>query len=258
MYDSGDSDISVTTLIDAPQIAELYRVHSDEITSDVSDNIDSLFGQAMHAIIERSGTKGLIEERLYVEINGWRVSGQFDYIDEDGLLWDWKVVSTYEARNGLKPEREKQLNCYAHMARKNGYKITGLRIGFLFRDWKQSESTQVGYPPRAMVYPVPMWSDGEAEQYMLERVMLHQAARGATVLPECTEEERWAKQPTWAVMRHGNSKASRVLDTEEEAYRWLRSKGYTDGYVEYRSGLDVRCGQWCGVSKWCVQYNSSK
>lgn len=254
-YDAGDADISITSLIDAPQVVELNRLHADDITVDVSDQIYSLLGQAMHTVLERANVRGTVEERLYIDCLGWRVSGQYDYIDEDGLLWDWKMVGVYEAMNGVKPEREKQLNSYAHMARQNGHDIKGLRIGFILRDWKQSESNKPNYPQhQSLVYPVTMWSDNETKEFIEERVRIHQAARGSNDLPECTEEERWKRPGKWAVVRGDNRRANRLFDRESDAVDYLDNKQWNDGRVDYRDGISVRCEHFCRVRDYCIQY----
>ena len=64
-YTRGDSDISVTQLIDSPYIRELKNNHNSEIEEDATDRIWSLLGQAVHTILERADTEDLKEERLY-------------------------------------------------------------------------------------------------------------------------------------------------------------------------------------------------
>lgn len=50
-----NGDISVTQLIDAPQIRQLKKSH--DIEEDVSDRIDMLMGTAVHHVLERSEVK---------------------------------------------------------------------------------------------------------------------------------------------------------------------------------------------------------
>jgi len=255
VYDNGGADISVTSLIDAPQPVELRRRHDAEISVDVSDLIPSLIGQTMHAILERSGTIGTAEERLYIKVRDWTVSGQFDYIDEDGLLWDWKTASVYEVMNGVKASRELQLNVYAHMARQNGYEVNGLRIGFLFRDWRQGDSHQSNYPPhQSLIYPISMWPEEQVVEYIDERIRLHQEAREAQDLPECTDEERWQRPGKWAVTKAGAARATKLHDTEADAVAHQHSLG-NQYVVEQRNGAAVRCESYCSVSSFCKQYN---
>ena len=229
----------------------LQSQHEGELTEDVSDLIFSLFGTAMHTVLERSGV-GLQEERLFTDICGWTVSGQFDYLDNDGIIWDWKTASVWEVTNGVKAERESQLNCYAHLASVNGIEVKGLRIGFILRDWSKSKAkTEPGYPPfQVMVYPIPLWQHSDGQAYMEERVKLHQAAR--TTLPECTPEERWARPDSYAVTKTGNKRASKLFTNRNDADTdaLARGSGYT---VTMRPGESTRCKFYCSVLPFCAQ-----
>ena len=77
-YTKGDADFSVTGLIGPPYQRKLMGEFSEKITEDVSERIWSLFGQSVHAIIERSAQDGTgkyqIEKRLYAEGMGKRIS----------------------------------------------------------------------------------------------------------------------------------------------------------------------------------------
>ena len=66
-YTKGNSDISVTQLIDSPYIRKLKEDHYNEIEEDVTERVLSLLGQAVHTILERTETEDLKEERLYWE-----------------------------------------------------------------------------------------------------------------------------------------------------------------------------------------------
>src|SRR5215472_16798226 len=77
-YDRGDSDFTVSELVSPPRIVQLRRKHSGQFTEDASDRIFSLFGQAIHIILERSaGERYLVEERFSLKYpDGTRVSGR--------------------------------------------------------------------------------------------------------------------------------------------------------------------------------------
>ena len=51
-YSKGDSDISVTSLIDSPRITRLRSLHSKQMTVDVSERIPALFGTAVHMVLQ--------------------------------------------------------------------------------------------------------------------------------------------------------------------------------------------------------------
>jgi hypothetical protein len=265
-YERGaDTDISVTQLIDPPRLVALSKLYQEVLEEDASDRIWSLVGQSMHTILERAGVAGSVdgesvgeqtEKRLYATVNGWTISGQFDYIDSDGTLWDWKLASVWEVMNGVKDARTHQLNAYAYLAAVNDIEVKQLRVGFILRDWrKHAARTEAGYPPyQVMVYPIPLWPLGQREAYLQERVVTHQAAR--ITLPECTPEERWAKPDTWAARKPANKRASKVFGSAAEAHAWAKSS--PSYIIERRPGVSIRCESYCSVSSVCTQFKGLK
>ena len=259
-YDAGPSDISVTKLIGPPQIRVLERQHADELTEDASDRIWSLVGQIGHKILERAEMEALAETRLFADVAGWTVSGQFDrmVILPDGTLQDYKFTSVWAVADGVKPEWEAQLNVLRWLAAENGYPpIRQLQIVAILRDWSRGKAKQGGdYPQQQVrVLPVPVWSLEDAARYVRERVHLHQEAERCAAagepLPQCTPEERWARPTKYAVRKPGRKSAVRVLDTEQDA-RDIAA-GTPSGYVEIRHGESVRCADYCAVADYCAQ-----
>ena len=255
-YSRGDADISITQLLDPPRKVALERIYEDVLEADVSDQIFSLMGQAMHTILERGGVATQSEQRLYADIGGWRVSGQFDYIDDEGILWDWKFVSVWEAMNGVKQGREDQLNAYAYLASANELQVRGLCVGFIFRDWKASDSKLSGYPSsQVWTYGVKLRSLCDTKSFLDERVRLHQEAREQ--LPECTPEERWARPDTYAVIKAGGKRATKVFQKQADAALFAGAKGSSYA-VELRPGTNTRCESYCDVSAYCEQFKRLK
>lgn len=64
--------ISVTGLIDSPQIFYLKKKHGHEVAQDVSGMIFSLFGTAIHAILERANIKSVRRAAFMESINALR------------------------------------------------------------------------------------------------------------------------------------------------------------------------------------------
>ena len=260
-YNPGRCDISVTRLIGPPQIRVLEREHDAELTEDASDRIWSLVGQIGHGILERANVlPDLAERRLFANLEGWTISGQFDRLVllPDGTLQDYKFTSVWAVQDGVKPEWEAQLNVLRWLAHANDYPlIRRLQIVAILRDWSRGKARAGGnYPPQQVkVLPVPVWSEYDTEAYVRERVRLHQAAdaaaRAGEPLPECTEAERWARPTTYAVRKPGRKSAVRVLDTEAAA-RELAAQTQS-GYVETRRGESIRCADYCAVAAFCAQ-----
>ena len=272
-YDKGDSVLSVTQLISPPRIVLLQELNSNNVSIDAVDRVYTLFGTAVHKILEK-GAEGLpghiLEERLFLEVLGWKISGAVDLqIDNGDGTWsinDYKVTSTYSVLNE-KPEWEQQLNCYAFLSYKNhGRRVTSLKIIAVLRDWqRRSAETNASYP-QTQVYPVdiPVWPTDQQEAFLMERVALHQSAKKAVdnnePLVYCTDEERWVRGEVWALMKEGRKSAVKLYDNKEDAENAAKelgeSKGLSPGhYIEHRPGNAIRCaGNYCLVSQWCRQW----
>jgi hypothetical protein len=217
-YSRGDAHISVTTLIGPARKRILEIVHGDKLSEDVTDRIWALFGQVTHGILERHDDEAKTEERLYIERAGWRISGQFDrLVLETGTLGDYKVTSTYSVRDGAKDEWIAQANIYALMLREHGYTVNRLQIVVILRDHQRSKAQHdPDYPPApVVVIDVPMWEPADTETYILNRLRAH--ANAQHVLPLCTADERWERPAKFAVMKDGNSRATSLHDTYQEA-----------------------------------------
>lgn len=267
-YDEERGDISVTTLIGPPQIRVLKAKHDDQIIEDVTDRLWALFGQMGHAILERQTTPSTIKEiRLFAKFCGWDLSGKFDNLSLilEMILQDYKFTSTYAVKV-IKPEWEAQLNILNLLAKINGYKgIKKLQVVAMLRDWNQSMllKSPDKYPQFPIkVIDVPMWSDEKTEQYIIDRIKLHQEADAGNVLP-CTDEERWASTLCYKVIKEGNKNASKggvftaefSADPKHEADQFI--KNHKDGALmtavkqprEFK-----RCEKYCAVAPFCKQF----
>ena len=258
-YTRGEADISVTGLLSPPRQAMLREQHADEITEDVVDRIWSLLGQAVHVILERADSSGITEERLFIDLYGWRISGQFDRLSlTDSVLQDYKVTSAWTIVFGDRlPEWEAQLNLYALLASEHGREIKGIEVVAILRDWTKSKAMDEDYPDaQVVVVPLELWSHERQWAYLRDRVNLHQMAR--TSLPECTREERWQKDDKWAVMKDGRKSALRVLDSEQDAIQWATTNSYEIKNIVHRPGENTRCESYCSAAPWCDQFKALK
>lgn len=249
--------LSVTTLLRPPQMVRLEKEHWDEIEQDASDMLWTLFGQANHSALERTVLDGdMVEERLYAEVCGVKVSGQLDRFSKTGVLVDWKFTSVYSVmdciKNGVKGDWENQLNMLAYLLRVNGHEPKGLVIVAACKDWRLSESkSRDDYPPKVLALPVPMWDHETSETYIQERVAIHTEE---TTIP-CTDEERWVRPGKWAVMEKGKKKAVKLFDKWADAQEMIDYQKKESLYLEKREPVYVRCDDYCLVKKWCPQYN---
>jgi len=293
-YDAGDVDITVTQLIRPPQQVALQKYHRENIIEDVSDRIYALMGQAMHTILQRSSVSGFVEKRMYAEVNGWIVGGTFDALvianqenntESEYILQDYKQMSIWEAKYGLKPDKTEQLNLLHYLINNGTRKlwlsdkitkpnISKLEIIGIFRDWSKPQARRDKTYPQHQVekFPIEMWSSSQQEKFIKERVEAHQQAqflidkKHIKKLPQCTDDERWASDKQYALKKEGRKSAVKTENTSEKLWEWAKEKGLVDegihdrelkkGYsVEVRPGESKRCIDYCNVSAFCNQFS---
>lgn len=263
-YSRGNADISVTSLIDSPRVAILKDAHASEMVSDAADMIWPLLGTAVHSILEGASPKGNVvkEERLFLEVNGWVLSGALDQqeiVDNKVRVTDYKVTSVWSVIYGKK-EWELQQNVYAHLIRKaKGLEVESLEICAVLRDWNRRDAQfKADYPKSPVVIvPLNLWSPEDAEAYVEERIVAHQSARMDWEinehLVECSDEERWTKQDSWAVKKPGAKRALKVCWSHQEAIDYAAAQT-AKVEIEHRKGERTRCENYCGVADFCTQW----
>ena len=270
-YSRGKATISATGLLQPPRIRLLAQEHYDKLTIDVSDEIWKLLGQSVHTILERANENNedtITEQRMFAKVNDWTVSGQTDSIDvKSNILKDYKITSVWSIVSALqdgKTDWEQQLNIYAYLYKQNtGKTIDQLNIIAIARDWNKNQYLRSGgdYPPSPItVLDIDLWSDEKQEAFIKQRVSIHQEAEVDYLindkLPLCTDEERWRRKDTYRVEKKGRKTAVRVLDTQEEADKYM--DGHKDSKllkVVEAKGECVRCANYCDVAEFCNQYN---
>ena len=266
-YNKGDAEISVTEILNSPRIVHLKRLHWDDLEQDAADMVWSLFGSAVHEILQHGkDDHHIVEERLNTTFEGWKISGAIDLqeVYEDGIvISDYKVTGAWAVMNE-KDDWHYQLNSYAWFVEKvKNIKVTKLQIIAIVRDWSRRDAlTRQGYPKAPIVtIDIPLWSFEEREAYVKRRLNLHNetffAIHAGGSVPECTPEETWEKPTTYAVIKEGAARAKSVHKTPAEAEAALREIKKPEGYkVEVREGDRTRCSGFCQVAPFCDQYKN--
>lgn len=263
-YSKGNADISVTSLIDSPRIRLLKERHASELESDAADMIWPLLGTAVHNILEQSTSTGNVikEERLFMGVNGWTLSGAIDHqeiVDNVVHITDYKVTSVWSVIFG-KEEWELQQNVYAEMIRKvKGMEVGSINICAVLRDWSRRDASfKPDYPQSPVVnVRLNLWDSAKAEDYIENRIALHQSAQMDCDLHDqiidCTPKERWAKEDTWAVKKPGAKRAIKIFHFQLDAINYITTLP-TKHDIEHRKGEYTRCANYCAVSEFCGQW----
>ena len=271
-YSKGKAHISATEIINSPRIVQLKKKYWDEIEQDASEMVWSLFGSAVHNILEHGkGDNHVVEERLHLEFEGWRISGAIDLqeVEPNGTITisDYKVTGAWAVMNE-KDDWHRQLNIYAWMVEKvKNVPVGKLQIIAIIRDWSARDATTKECYPQSPVatIDIPLWSFEEREKFMTKRIYEHGTALFEMEtdgdLPDCTAEEMWEKKTSYALKKDGNVRAKSVHETQEAAEEALvkalgtakKNEGFS---IEIRQGERTRCKGYCQVASFCNQYQN--
>lgn len=261
-YNNQGTDYSVTTLLKAPRIVQLERRYWDECEQDVTDRLSSFAGSGIHGRLEyflRKDKTFIVEHRVFTEVMGRKVSGQAD-VFKKGKLSDFKTTSVWSVINhdSKMQDWEAQLNIYRYLFSLDSIVVNELEIIAWCMDWERSKAMRErNYPPqRVVTLPVTCWDLKYTAQFVQDRVALHIAAESCddSSLPLCSAKDTWESSTRYAVMQPGKDRATRVLDTEQDAVQYIDERRLKDATVVCRPGRRVRCEDYCMVNRWCSQF----
>jgi len=259
-YTKGASQYSVTELMSPPKIRRLREQYDADMEIDVTKMIASQLGTFMHGKLEAKEVEGYTnEERIFTEVDGVVISGAIDLqqqVEGGVVIIDYKFVKAWSVKQG-KDDWTTQLNIYKWLVESvKRVPVKGLQICAIIKDYSAHDTSE-GYPEaEAVMIDIPMWDSVTTEAYVRKRLEMHRNAKVnhefGEELQACTDEERWMSETVFAVKREGRKSAIRLFKTIEEATELAEKE---KGYVETRKGEPKRCtGDFCGVSKWCKQY----
>lgn len=264
-YEVAENEYRVTSLLRGIRETILLRRHNNEIVADVADMVWLLFGTAVHNILEaqQEAESELKEERLKVKVGDYILLGKFDlYCYDKKRITDYKTTSVWKIIYGDYKDWRQQLLIYAFMMRHYGFPVTtGEIVAFLKDHSKRDAKTKKDYPPlpvQSVKFSFSERDFQEIEAWLHER--FSEIAEAEKLpddqLPVCTPEERFNSGDKYAVMKKGRKTALRVLDSKEEAEKWMAdNKG---DYVEIRPGEDKKCLDYCFAREFCSYYQKLK
>ena len=257
-YDAHDSFVSVTSLIDSPYIWKMRKHTGDPhsgilIHEDASSRLWALLGSAIHNLVDKAGADYITEFRASATILGKKISGKNDLFNPyEGVMSDYKVTTKYSIKGGKsKIEWERQLNVLAFLFRRLGLTVTRLEIIAILRDFMFKDKFSYEFPDIPMkIVPIPMWSNTEQEHYVESRTALFikYDETPITQLEPCNKEERWASDITYACIKKGATKATKLFADAISAQQYADEKGLM---IELREASDPRCTEYCSFVKIC-------
>lgn len=260
-YTYAPNEYRVTSLLKGIRETILERRHDAEIERDVSDMIWMLFGTAVHSILERQQERDeeIKETRVKIPIGNYVLSGQFDlYNAETRTITDYKTASVWKVLFGDYKDWHRQTLIYAYMMRSIGFPANKAEIVAMLKDHSKRDAKYKADYPQLPVKKVCFDFTGkdfdEIEKWLIDKFMEIQRAEQLPddELPLCTPEERFNSGDKYAVMKKGRKTALRVLDSHEEAEKWMADNG--GDFIETRPGEDKKCLDYCAACEFCNYY----
>ena len=274
-YNRLGNDVSVTELLNPPRIIHLQNRYGRQDKIELKKIMPSLIGNGVHDQLQRFLKKEStinnnwkIERRLCTVVNDVRVSGRFDALHMDEILYDIKVTKVYKAMKGDYSDWEKQLNTYDWMLWKDGIDCKHLRIFMVLLDWNQGEAYRnPNYPSTAIsIIPITKWDRSHQSSWIETAVDTWKSSKDLTDtdLPLCGREERWADKPIFKLYRNNELKrATKTFATKDRANAYMNvcktkdPEKWKDGFItEDSENLFRRCMGWCDAAKYCNQFQN--
>lgn len=270
-YDHVDDPytISATTILKPIRSYWLSKRHGDNLEMDVLDKLASKFGDAVHASFSLVQTQNVLKEnRMFKSIvvagQPYNISGKYDILAKENEVWVLKDIKTTSVWSfiyrGHDTDWIRQLSIYRWLLSQDYFIQDTAYIHLVFTDWQSSKAKSCddgSYPQHKVKanYPIELMSTSDTDDYIMARVSEFHANREVEddLLPECTKEELWSTEDTWAVWKQGTaSRATKVCQSEAEAYQYIKDKSIK-GFVQHRPGKAKRCG-YCPGRPFCNQY----
>lgn len=197
-----------------------------------------------------------MEIRSYRSLEGYKVSGKFDFVAE-GQLEDFKNTGTFTWVNDSKTDDYiLQGSIYRWLNPETIVKDT-IQITFLFSDWMafraQSDPNYPKHPVMSKKYP--LLSLEETETFMRNKIREIEKYKDLPQedLPLCTDKELWRKDPQWKYYKNPQktARSTKNFDNGPDAYARLAKDGNV-GIVKEIPGEVVAC-KYCPAFPICTQ-----
>lgn len=253
---------SATTLLKGDKEILLSERHYGEIIIDVSDSIWTIFGTAVHSIMEKQTDNGFKEEFFSVKVSDSLVTGRTDYYDlENETLWDWKTASVWKVKMKDFSDWYRQGMIYAWLMKKNGLSVKQCCFTAFLKDFSKTKAgIEKDYPESPVFeykFDVTESELEKIERFIFDKIKsLEESQKKADdAIEPCDIEQRWGEPKKWACMKKGLKRALSLHDNEADARK--KAESIEGGYVEERKGCNRKCERYCVCKDFCSFYKKS-
>lgn len=290
-HDNDPTHISATALLKPlKQIILAPRVPKEASTPDVLGQVASRIGTAIHNAIENAWVNNYkeifpllgypnklinrikinptkeeltedtvpvyLEKRSSREIDGFTVTGKFDFVIE-GAVRDFKKTKTYAYINGSNEDKYQLQGSIYRWLNEDIITSDDMWIDFIFVDWMASKvAIDPKYPKTEVIgHKIPLLPIPNTEYFIKQKlasiVDLHDAKEED--IPNCTDEDLWRKAPVWKYYKNPDklSRSTKNFDNSAEANTRLITDGNV-GIIKEIKGEVIAC-RYCIANTICKQ-----
>jgi hypothetical protein len=272
-----EGKLSTTTIIGPLRKAILAIKYPETGTQDVSTLMASAKGTAMHEGLTQAlnayNVGYTCEKRVEREINGWKISGEFDVLTPDKQIKDFKFVSNYnikkliEDKEKLQPEWTLE-EMYIHVPTYFKYVAQLSIYKWLLNDpevktygsilFSLNNGSDMGKYTIDQEVTFPLRPMEEIEEFLFDRVQQMKDYLASGEIPLCSNEERGYSPGEWKLQRMGStgkmatvrgSKCASAADLSE----FIRKSGRPGDVEVIIPPKYMLCG-YCKFKNVCDQY----
>ena len=270
--------LSTTTLI-GPIRKALYGMLNPESTEpqDVNVLLASGKGTAMHEgmtrALEAYNSGYVCEQRIETEVDGWKISGEFDILTPDKQIKDLKFVSNYNIKK-LQEDMDKletgmpleemydkvptyfkyqaQLSIYFYLLNDPDVKPYATILFML------NNGSDMGKYKVDQEVTFPLWPREATEKFIKNRIAIIRQHLADDTMPLCSDNERGKRPGQWKLQRVSktNGKLSTVrgskFDNPADLAEFIRKSG-KPGDIESITEPTYALCNYCAFSSICDQ-----
>ena len=270
--------LSTTTLI-GPLRKAIYGMLQPESTEpqDVNFLLASAKGTAMHQGMTNAltayGSGYVCEQRIETEVDGWKISGEFDILTPDKQIKDLKFVSNYN----LKKLQEDMLILQPGMSLEEMYEQTPTYFKYqaqlsvyyyLLNDpevkpyasilFMLNNGSDMGKFKVDSEVTFPLWPREATQEFIENRVAIIKQHLADGTLPLCSDSERGFSQAEYKLQRVSptNGQLTTVRGSKFDNYTKFRefvvAKGKLGDVEQITEAKHTLCN-YCNYSSICTQ-----
>ncbi len=276
-----EGKLSTTTIIGPLRKALLAIKYPDTGPQDVANLLASAKGTIMHEgltqALQAHNSGYICEQRIERELDGWKISGEFDVLTPNKQIKDFKFVSNYnikkliEDKEKLQPEwtlEEMYINVptyFKYVAQLSIYRwlLNDPEVqpygSILFSLNNGSDMGKYTVDQEVTFSLRPM---EEIEEYLANQIKQMKDYLATDTLPLCSDEERGYKPGEWKLTRVGSTGKAQTVrgskcNSAAELAEFIRTKGRLGDQEVIVPPKYMLC-EYCKFKQVCDQYVSTE